>query len=345
MASSSPAAPAAPILAFFERGLAEFRASGADLRVLATATAPPDDDGGGGVGQAAPALPLPLPSPWTYDDNGDDDAAGGPLVVLDSSFNPPTAAHMGMLLHSVRRATAAAAAAAGTKARPRALLLLALANADKPEAPAPFAQRLGMMHAFAHDALAVLAGEKEKTKDICADETAAAAAAAIEVDVDIGVTTRPYFTHKSALLAGAYRGGREQVFVLGFDTLARLLEPRYYFGEGGSALALAMLFERARVDVFVRTTAAAEDGREEGEGEGDQRARIRGFLDGRPWRERVWVETADEEAARKSEFGVRGGVSSSRVREGIKEGREEGMWRGMLGERVRAWVLEMGLYR
>jgi hypothetical protein len=58
----------------------------------------------------------------------------GSVVVLDSSFNPPTRAHVAMV--------GSVAAAFGA---PRALLLLSKQNADKPVSGATLVQRLQMM--------------------------------------------------------------------------------------------------------------------------------------------------------------------------------------------------------
>ena len=69
-------------------------------------------------------------------DHGKTKAPVKTLYILDSSFNPPTKAHM----HLARSAIE------GQESKPlRILLLLAIKNADKASKPAQFEDRLVMM--------------------------------------------------------------------------------------------------------------------------------------------------------------------------------------------------------
>ncbi|KAK8913007.1 putative nicotinamide mononucleotide adenylyltransferase [Metarhizium anisopliae] len=177
--------------AWFANALRSFSASGDAFRVLST---------------VPPRTETPPPPPDS-------------LIVLDSSFNPPTRAHAAMASSAVRQA--------GPRAR--LVLLLAVTNADKAPAPAPLEVRLGMMEALARE-LAVP-----------------------PVQVDVAVTTRPYFHDKAAAMQGARGYGRaEQVFLCGFDTVVRIFEPRYYGGSGGMGRALGPFFRRARLRVTMR---------------------------------------------------------------------------------------------
>ncbi|KAF5511185.1 Nicotinamide mononucleotide adenylyltransferase [Colletotrichum siamense] len=230
------------------------------------------------------------------------------LVVLDSSFNPPTLAHL-------RMATSALQAGAGA----RLLLLLAVNNADKAPKPVAFAVRLGLMCAFAEDLLA-LQGAKEG------------------MEVDVGVTTMPFFHDKARAVEGGgfYGDGFEQVYLAGYDTLIRIFNPKYYpEAEGGMKGALGLFLQRGKLRISLRVG-------DEWGGEGEQRAYLEGLREGgleevggkREWAERVELVTGTEGEV----------VSSSRVREMAGRGDEEGL-KGLLGERVRRWVLEDGLYR
>ncbi|KAF5526220.1 Nicotinamide mononucleotide adenylyltransferase [Colletotrichum aenigma] len=230
------------------------------------------------------------------------------LVVLDSSFNPPTLAHL-------RMATSALQAGAGA----RLLLLLAVNNADKAPKPVAFAVRLGLMCAFAEDLLAQGAREG--------------------MEVDVGVTTMPFFHDKARAVEGGgfYGEGVEQVYLAGYDTLIRIFSPKYYpEAEGGMKAALGPFLERGKLRVCLRVG-------DEWGGEEEQRRYLEGLREGgleevggkREWAERVELVT-----------GTEGGeaVSSSKVREMAGRGDEKGL-KGLLGERVRGWVLEEGLYR
>lgn len=130
------------------------------------------------------------------------------LYVLDSSFNPPTLAHL-------RIASSALLEKPGPSSR--LLLLLATQNADKPSKPASFEDRLVMMESFAQDLLSYLRssspGDLQRLPQI-----------------DIGVTKKPYFVDKAAEIesSGIYADSLEQVHLTGYDTLIRIFNPKYY---------------------------------------------------------------------------------------------------------------------
>ncbi|QKX56280.1 uncharacterized protein TRUGW13939_03381 [Talaromyces rugulosus] len=125
------------------------------------------------------------------------------LFVLDSSFNPPTAAHLSIATSALEESR-----------RPsRLLLLLATQNADKPSKPAWFEDRLVMMTMFAQDLRTHLQSRQSELPDI-----------------DIGVTKKPYFVDKAAAIeeSGLYARDTEQVHLTGYDTLIRIFNPKYY---------------------------------------------------------------------------------------------------------------------
>jgi nicotinamide-nucleotide adenylyltransferase len=148
-----------------------------------------------------------------------DHSASETLYVLDSSFNPPTLAHLRI---------ASTALQATPKPRPRLLLLLATQNADKPSKPASFEDRLAMMELFARDLRAHLA-----TTPAFAG-TASSSEFELPVEslplIDIGVTKKPYFVDKAAAIEGSdrYPVALEQVHLTGFDTLVRIFDAKYY---------------------------------------------------------------------------------------------------------------------
>ncbi len=115
----------------------------------------------------------------------------GRIAILPSAFNPPTSAHLALLDVATRAVTAVAPAA-----------LLSTRNVDKGLHGASLAQRIDMLLALkaGRPALAVLATNAARI----ADQAGALRSA-----------------HPSA----------EFDFVVGFDTLVRLFEPRYYDGD------------------------------------------------------------------------------------------------------------------
>ncbi|KAL2107727.1 hypothetical protein VUR80DRAFT_4843 [Thermomyces stellatus] len=263
------------------------------------------------------------------------------LVILDSSFNPPTVAHRRMVLsavetyHEAAAATAeeegerparggreaAAAAAAAPRGSVRVLLLLSVNNADKAPQPASFPHRLAMMYLFA----------KDLVRDV-----------ARGLEVDIALSSQPYFHSKCELIARA--GGEyytapeamEQVFLAGYDTLIRIFDPRYYSAGRTMEDSLGPFFERARLRVALRT------GDRWGEAE-EQREYLVGLKDGGlekvggkgEWVARVELVPGHEEGE---------GVSSTAVRRAVGEG-DEGSLGRLLGDGVREWVLAEALYK
>lgn len=185
----------------------------------------------------------------------------GRVAVLPSAFNPPTRAHQG-LLEVAREAAGTSAVAA----------LLTTNNVDKSLFGAPLAHRVGMLLALsaAGPALgppvAVLASNAARI----ADQGAALIAAFPDVEFD---------------------------FVVGFDTLVRLFEPRYYEDMDD---ALRRFFSRHRVVATNRAEATADS--------------IRDFLSepvARPYADRVIVAELDR---------ARAGMSSTAAREAVAEG-------------------------
>ncbi|MBI2192917.1 MAG: nicotinate-nicotinamide nucleotide adenylyltransferase [Planctomycetes bacterium] len=149
------------------------------------------------------------------------DPAGGPRVVftagpgrgasvrrlgvLDASFNPPTHAHLRMLELACEKF--------GLDGR---LLLLAKTNVDKPVFGASLAHRLRMMEILARG----LEGSS------------------------VGVTAHGRFVDKARALRAAYGPSCSIHLILGFDTLVRLFDPKYYTDPQA---ALGDLFREAEV--------------------------------------------------------------------------------------------------
>lgn len=141
------------------------------------------------------------------------------ISVLDSSFNPPTLAHLALAKSKPPLALPgidSISAAAGYDAR---LLLLSVRNADKSLKPgdATHSQRVEMMIELAHE----LEGQS---------------GGSVQSNVAVALINEPTFVRKSTVLSQAI-GERlaskpspalQLTFLLGFDTLERLFDPRYY---------------------------------------------------------------------------------------------------------------------
>ncbi|KAH8884998.1 cytidylyltransferase [Thozetella sp. PMI_491] len=268
------------LVEFFDRKLAAFREADTKLQVVCTLP-PPSRDPLSDVAkfvEHGPTLPAPIPPP----------VRPRTLIVLDSSFNPPTMAHLRMATSAIQDLRSASSAKPVEKPESpvlRLLLLLAINNADKAPKPAAFEQRLAMMWAFAKDIQNTLS--REKTGDGVMEEDTPAAAQDEGVAIDIALTTEPYFTNKSSAIAESdfyltdnREEGKipEQVILAGYDTLIRIFKPKYYGAPDGSSetpmqRALGPFFDRASLRVTMRTD-------DEWGGKEDQLAYLEGIVNG-----------------------------------------------------------------
>lgn len=178
----------------------------------------------------------------------------------------------------------------------RLLLLLATQNADKAAVPATFEHRLAMMGAFAGDLKETLKEERKgrRGREDITDETekrkssddrnrieakgelddaALTEKATVrgeqeneDVTIDIGITKEAMFIEKAKVIeeSGLYvhplqeEGEVEQVHLTGYDTLVRLVAPKYYPPQHSLA-PLEDLFNKHSVRVTMRTPPPVED--------------------------------------------------------------------------------------
>lgn len=215
------------------------------------------------------------------------------LLILDSSFNPPSRAHAWLAQSALRHAKS------HLPGPHRLVLLFSTNNADKAPSPAAFDVRLGLMTLFAHDI-----------------------AQTTSVPIDIALTNAPFYTDKSRAIthegpwAQASPAPRH-VHVMGYDTVTRFLGTKYYKDYKPPLSAVAPYFEAGhQLHVALRPSEKWGSVQE-------QRDWIDGLRDGRmdadgaqrQWAHQVTVVEADEtERDRVHE------VSSSRIRELAKKG-------------------------
>lgn len=128
----------------------------------------------------------------------------GTLLCLSASFNPVTLAHLQLIQ-----------AAARVAPPDEVLLLLSLANVDKGMSGLPLERRVRLLLALAERRPAF----------------------------SVALASHGRFVEKLAAIRAAYPEGARPVFLLGFDTLVRLFEPRYYADRDA---ALAALFAGSR---------------------------------------------------------------------------------------------------
>ncbi|KAI9848212.1 MAG: hypothetical protein M1837_000886 [Sclerophora amabilis] len=236
------------------------------------------------------------------------------LYVLDASFNPPTQAHAQMMAAALREDR-------GPRPR-RLLLLLATQNADKATSPAPFAHRLALMTVFASDLLGVLSSTAGPTPV-----------------VDIGVTKFPFFHDKARAISESsfYNPDPppEQVHLAGYDTLIRILNPKYY-PPSHTLAPLSPFLDRHRLRVYYRPG-------DEWGGKEDQEEPLRDLAEGRREKDggrREWASRIDLVGPMSSN---EEGVSSTKIRNAIQKGDHEALTT-LATKSVADWILQENLY-
>lgn len=243
------------------------------------------------------------------------------LFILDSSFNPPSIAHKTLALSVLEQNYA-------KKYPPphRLLLLFAVMNADKAPSPAAFEQRIAMMTVFARDLL---------------DETSSQPGdfSYIPVPIDIGVTKAPYYTDKSTAIetdgSEWYPEDPKHIHLVGFDTLTRFFNPKYYQKYDPPLSALEPYFSKGH---RLRVTMRPDD--DYGSVE-EQKAFVKRLEDGEMEGEGGKREWAD--CVELVEPNAEVGVSSTKIRKAAKAYDWEVVGK-LCTPGVREWVKEEGLY-
>ena len=186
-----------------------------------------------------------------------------------------------------------------------------------------------MMEIFAQDILA-----KSKSSSTSQFEKS-------EVGIDIGVTTLPYFADKYPHISPseAYPlPETEQVHLIGYDTLVRLLDTKYY-PPSHTLKPIEPFLEKHRLRVTYRAddewgNRKAQDQYLKDLGEG-KREDVGGL--------REWVTERRIEMVEGRREGEEV-VSSTKVRKAVADGDEEALGK-LVTTGVKEWILREGLYK
>ncbi|KIP11078.1 hypothetical protein PHLGIDRAFT_114979 [Phlebiopsis gigantea 11061_1 CR5-6] len=231
------------------------------------------------------------------------------VSVLDSSFNPPTLAHLALARLSPPGAFNAR------------LLLLSVRNADKSlkAGDATYAQRLQMMTLLAQEASA---------------DDAAVAIADEPTFVGKSRTLQAYLQHRLSALApsaGVRPPVPELTFVVGIDTLERILAVRYYASEDNMRRALrGFLSPSGDASRLLCARRVTPDSLETSD---DRERRVAAEVG--KYLEPGCVEMVDIGGDVES-------YSSSEVRQRIAEG--DSLWTQMVPSPVAEYIRTQGLY-
>lgn len=264
------------------------------------------------------------------------------ISILDSSFNPPTLAHLGL-------ANSLPPDAAGNPDNDYSakLLLLSVKNADKTVKPgdARHEQRLEMMHLLAKS-MNPLRGAAAALGQLGPEEAANAAIAIID---------EPTFVGKSRVLRAALAlrladtpapapvitiADVELTFLVGHDTLARLVSPRYYPSEVAMLAALRKFLSADAAGGDRSRVVSAQRNVPSGGGDGAAEAveelpHVREFLDAG----RIAIIAMGDALRTYSSTTVRRAVGSMGQDDGAA-----GSWRRLVTADVARYVVKEGLY-
>jgi nicotinamide-nucleotide adenylyltransferase len=252
------------------------------------------------------------------------------LYILDSSFNPPSIAHLTL-------ATSALKQHAPSETGPfRFLLLFSTHNADKAPSPASFVQRIALMTVFAEDLSRHL---KTQQSDLPAEIA--------DVSIDIGLTKEPYYSDKSIAIKETtppfYSSDPIHVHLVGYDTLIRFCNPKYYPKHDPPLSALKPFFDAGHK---LRVTQRPADPSDESSNEfgtvEEQDRYLQGLRDGNEEKAGFVPAWGNNIDMAKAEKGV--GISSTRVRNAAKEGKWE-VVDELCTEGVAAWLKDQSLYK
>lgn len=138
------------------------------------------------------------------------------IAALAASFDPPTCAHLG-LVEAARR-----------KGASEILVLLDKVNADKRTFGAPIEERLHLLLKLFEE----------------------------DPAISVGLSSHPLFVHKLQALRRICPEGTRISFIVGYDTIVRILDPKYYRDRDEE---LSLLFEGADFLVAPRGDRGEED--------------------------------------------------------------------------------------
>ncbi|KAJ4347573.1 hypothetical protein N0V95_005310 [Ascochyta clinopodiicola] len=249
------------------------------------------------------------------------------LYILDSSFNPPSVAHLSLV-------TSALKSPAESEQSPyRLLLLFSTQNADKAPSPASFVQRIALMTVFAEDFSRTLKNSSPGT-DLA------------DLSIDIGLTKEPYYSDKSIAIRDTtppfYPSNPIHVHLTGYDTLIRFCNPKYYPAYDPPLSALRPFFDAGHK---LRVTQRPADQNDKSSNEfgtvEEQQKYVQDLRDGTRKQDGFDPKWGSNIDMVKANDGV--GISSTRVRNAAKEGRWDVVEK-LCTEGVAAWLQDQSLY-
>ncbi|KAH6639341.1 hypothetical protein C7974DRAFT_129391 [Boeremia exigua] len=249
------------------------------------------------------------------------------LYILDSSFNPPSIAHLSLLQSALQDN-------GQLEHSPyRLLLLFSTQNADKAPSPASFVQRIALMTVFAEDFSRTLKNSSAGT-DLA------------NISIDIGLTKEPYYSDKSVAIRDTippfYSSDPIHVHLTGYDTLIRFCNPKYYPKYDPPLSALGPFFDAGhKLRVTQRPADPTDMSSNEYGSVEEQQKYVDHLRDGTREKDGFKSDWGHSIDMVKAKDGV--GISSTRVRNAARE-RKWDVVQELCTEGVAAWLKDQSLY-
>ncbi|KAF9693514.1 hypothetical protein EKO04_008179 [Ascochyta lentis] len=249
------------------------------------------------------------------------------LYILDSSFNPPSVAHLSLVTSALKNP------AKSEQSPYRLLLLFSTQNADKAPSPASFVQRIALMTVFAEDFSRTLKKSSPGTDRA-------------DLSIDIGLTKEPYYSDKSVAIQDTtppfYSSDPIHVHLTGYDTLIRFCNPKYYPKYDPPLSALKPFFDAGhKLRVTQRPTDPNDKSSNEFGTVEEQQKYVQDLRDGTREQDGFDPNWGSNIDMVKANDGV--GISSTRVRNAAKEGKWD-IVEELCTDGVAAWLKDQALY-
>lgn len=168
----------------------------------------------------------------------------------------------------------------------------------------------------------------------------------VDVSIDVGLTKEPYYTDKSIAIADEapsfYASNPIHVHLVGYDTLIRFLNPKYYSKYDPPLSALAPFFDRGhKLRVTQRPYNPEDSSSKEFGTLEDQVEYLKGVKEGK-YEQDGFQKTWNEQIDMVEGSGL--GISSTRVRSAAKEGDWVEVGK-LCTAGVTEWMKSEGLYK
>lgn len=229
------------------------------------------------------------------------------ICVLDSSFNPPHLGHYALIKESLSYKNQY------SKDDQAVLLLFSVKNADKvTAAPAALEHRLAMMCLMADYVQQLM-----------------------KVNVTVGITDHAMFVDKSsAILDSLKHQGllAKLTFLVGFDTLLRILNPKYYLPDKILAALSAFM---TSTDLFCLTRS------DDNLSVAEQSLYVDTL--GAGGHEHLPSSWSQSISLHTGEIDLVGSLSSSKIRKEVTDGKEE--WKKDVIPAIEQYMTEQSLYK